>query len=61
MLSLLIFILIKRKDQINEDKRKVRMLKERYLKDGELHQDKGFRKKQFRWKNLGLFEFKNKI
>ena len=46
-----IFI-IYRKDQINEDKRKLRLLKERYLEDGEFHQDKGFRKKQFRWKNL---------
>jgi hypothetical protein len=40
------------KDQIDEDKRQVRKLKERYLADGELHQDKGFRKKQFRWKNV---------
>lgn len=26
------------------------MIKEMYLKDGEMHQDKDFRKKQFRWK-----------
>jgi hypothetical protein len=30
----------------------LKKLKERYLKDGEFHQEKGFRKKQFRWKNL---------
>ena len=29
------------------------MIKEMYLKDGDMHQDKDFRKKQFRWKTLG--------
>jgi hypothetical protein len=40
-----------RKDQIDQDKRKLRVLKEMYLEDGEFHQEKDFRKKQFRWKN----------
>jgi hypothetical protein len=29
------------------------MIKEMYLKDGDMHQDKDFRKKQFRWKTMG--------
>ncbi len=39
------------KDQLDEDKRQLRMFKEMYLSDGELH-SKNSRKKNFRWKHL---------
>ncbi len=41
------------KDQLDQDKKQLRLFKEMYLKDGELHeQDKHARRKQFRWKHL---------
>lgn len=36
---------------MDEDKRELIQLKERFLKDGEFH-SKNARRKQFRWKNL---------
>lgn len=46
---------------MDKDKRELRMFKEMYLADGELHQEKGHRKKNFRWKYLnGMFSFTKK-
>ena len=42
---------LKRKDQMDQDKRELRLMKEMYLADGEFH-SKNSRRKQFRWKNL---------
>jgi hypothetical protein len=36
---------------MDADKREIRMLKEKYLTDGEMH-SKEARRKQFRWKNV---------
>ena len=36
---------------MDEDKRQIRMFKEMYLADGEMH-SKEARRKQFRWKNV---------
>ncbi len=46
---------------MDEDKRQIRMFKEMYLADGEMHA-KESRRKQFRWKNIdGLFKSIQKI
>jgi hypothetical protein len=38
---------------MDQEKKKLRLLQEMYLKDGDMHQDKkGHRKKNFRWKNI---------
>jgi len=36
---------------MDDDKRQIRMFKEMYLADGEMH-SKEARRKQFRWKNI---------
>lgn len=41
-----------RKDQMDQEKKKLRLLQEMYLQDGDMHQSKGHRKKNFRWKNI---------
>jgi hypothetical protein len=39
------------KEQLDEDKREMRLIKEMFLADGEFH-SKNSRRKQYRWKNL---------
>ena len=42
---------------MDKDKKELRLFKEMYLADGEMHgEDKNSRRKQFKWKHLnGLF------
>lgn len=41
-----------RKSLIDEDKRELRELKERYLEDGDLYSEGGGRSRNFRWRGL---------
>jgi hypothetical protein len=47
------------KNQLDEDKKQMRLFKEMYLADGDMHGNKASRKKQFRWKNLDDYRIGN--
>ena len=44
------------RQQLDEDKREIRLFQEAFLEDGELHSDKQ-RDRKFRWKNIGKYAF----
>lgn len=53
-----------RKSLIDEDKRELRELKERYLEDGDLYSEGGGRARNFRWQGLEDSQhdmFENKV
>ena len=53
-----------RKSVIDEDKRELRELKERYLEDGDLYSEGGGRSRNFKWQGLEDSQFntfENKI
>lgn len=41
-----------RRRLLDEDRRKVRLLQEILLEDGELHSEGGGRERKFRWRNI---------
>jgi len=40
---------------MDEDDRKIRLLQEQFLPDGDLHSDSVGRMRRFRWNNIGKF------
>jgi hypothetical protein len=55
---------VSRKSVIDEDKRELRELKERYLEDGDLYSENGGRARNFKWHGLEdsqLDMFDNKV
>ena len=44
------------RQQLDQDKREIRLFQEAFLEDGELHSD-NTRQRKFRWKNIGNSQF----
>ena len=42
-----------RKTMLDDDDRQLRLMKEMYLEDGDLHSEGGGRMRKFRWRNIG--------
>ena len=38
---------------LDDDDRQLRLMKEMYLEDGDLHSEGGGRMRKFRWRNIG--------
>ena len=39
---------------IDDDAKEIRLMKEMYLPDGDLHEDGAGRQRKFKWKNIGM-------